>query len=177
MHEIFALGSFELRMETLKALKASQQDLFVTQALLRPTFQSLIDAESFHPMKFVVFQTSVVNYFGQAKHGSFTNPEEFYQRFESAAVAIVAECRLYHDVRQCALMLRLCPGKDKFGFWIDEFVNQPGRTDTIDLRAGPSDPGFTLIFLGSQLSLSLRFPSIGFERFCRPEESLELLAT
>ena len=164
-------------METVKALKASQQDLFVAQTLLRPTFQSLIDAESFHPMKFVVFQISVVNYFGQAKHGSFTNAEELDQRFESAAVAIVAEFRLYHDVRQCALMLRPCPGKDKFGFGIDEFVNQPGRTDTIDLKAGAGNPGFTLIFLGSQLSFSLRFSSVGFERFCRPEESLEFLST
>jgi hypothetical protein len=164
-------------METVKALKASQQDLFVAQALLRPTFKNLIDAESFRAMKFVIFQISVVNYFGQAKHGSFTNPEEVDQRFETAAVAIVTEFRLYHDVRQCALMLRRCPGKDEFGFWIDEFVNQLGRTDTIDLRAGPGNPGFTLIFLGSQPSFFLRLSSIGFERFCRPEESLEILAT
>jgi len=164
-------------METVKALKASQQDLFVAQALLRPTFQNLIDTESFHAMKFVVFQFSVVNYFGQPKDGSFTNPEEFDQRFESTAAAIVAEFRLYHDVRGCALVLCPRPGKDKFCSWIDEFVNQPRRTDTIDLRAGPSNPGFTLIFLGSQLSFSLRFSSIGFERLCRLEEPLQLLAT
>ena len=89
--EISALGSFELRTETIKALKASQQDLFVAQALLRPPFQSLIDAKSFHAMKFAVFQIGVVNYFGQAKHGSFTNPKEFDQRFESAAISIMAE--------------------------------------------------------------------------------------
>src|SRR6516164_757504 len=128
-------------------------------------------------MKFVVFQINVVNYFGQAKHGSFTNPEKFDQRFESAAMAITAEFRLYHDVRRCALMLRRRAGKDKLGFWIDEFANQPCRTDTIDLRAGPDNPGFTLIFLGSQPSLSLRLSSSGFEQFCRPEESIELLAT
>src|SRR5208283_3708963 len=74
-------------------------------------------------------------------------------------------------------MLRPCPGKDKFGFWIDEFVNQPSRTGTIDLRSGRDNPGSTLIFLGSQASFSLRLSSIGFERFCRPEESLQLLAT
>ena len=39
-------------------------------------------------MKLVVFQIRVVNDFGQAKHGSFTNAEEFDQRFESAAVEI-----------------------------------------------------------------------------------------
>src|ERR1700693_1630008 len=134
-------------METVKALKASQQDLFVAQALLRPTFQNLIDTEAFHAMKFVIFQISVVNYFGQAKHGSFTNGKEFDQRFESAAVAMAAEFRRYHDVRQCSLMLRRCPGKDELGFWIDEVVNQPGRTDTIDLGTRPGDPGSTLIFL------------------------------
>src|ERR1700719_2232122 len=105
-------------METVKALKASQQDLFVAQALLRPTFQNLIDPESFHPMKLVIFQSSVVNYFGQAKQGSFTNSEEFDQHFESAAVDMMAEFRLYHDVRQCSLMLRRCPGKDELGLWI-----------------------------------------------------------
>ena len=110
-------------METVKALKASQQDLFVAKAMLRPAFQHLIDTESFHAMKFVIFQMSVVNCFGQAKHGSFTNAEEFDQRFESAPVDTVAEFRLYDDVRQCPLILRRCPGKDEFGFWIDEVVD------------------------------------------------------
>ena len=80
-------------METVKALKASQQDLFVAQVLLGPSFQNLIDTESFHAMKFVIFQISVVNYFGQAKHGSFTNSEEVDQRFESAAGHY--QCRLH----------------------------------------------------------------------------------
>jgi hypothetical protein len=41
------LRSLELRMETVKALKASQQDLFVAEPLAGPTFQNSINAESF----------------------------------------------------------------------------------------------------------------------------------
>jgi hypothetical protein len=92
---VLLLGSFQLRSETVKAPEASLQDIFVTQAILRPTFQNLIDPQSFHAIEFVVSQISVVNYFGQLQYRSFTNTEEVDQRFESAAVQIAAEFGLY----------------------------------------------------------------------------------
>jgi hypothetical protein len=72
-------------------------------------------------------------------------------------------------------MLRRCPGKDELGVWIDEIVNQPGRTYTIDLETGPDNPGFTLIILGSQPPFSLRRSSIGFERFRLLKELRDIL--
>jgi hypothetical protein len=92
------LRSLELRMETVKALKASQHDLFVAESLAGPTFQNSINAESFDAMKFAIFQIGVVNDFGEAKHGSLTNTEPLNQRFHSTAIALVAKLRLDHVI-------------------------------------------------------------------------------
>lgn len=90
------LGSLELRMETVKALEASQQDLFVAKPLAGPTFQNSINAESFDPMKFAILQIGVVNDFGNAKRGSLTNTEPLNQRFDCTAIALVPKLRIDH---------------------------------------------------------------------------------
>ena len=67
-------------------------------------------------------------------------------------------------------------GKDEFGFRIDEVANQPGRTDTIDVRRRTGDPGSALIILGAQRFFLGRLCFIGLERFCFPEEPFEIIA-
>lgn len=110
-------------METVKALEAPHQNLIVADALLRPTFQNLIDTESFHAVKLVVSQICVVNYFGQTERGSFTNTEKPNQRFESATVVLVSEFRIHHVVGQYSRLFHRCGSKDEFGFRIDEVAN------------------------------------------------------
>jgi hypothetical protein len=51
-------------METVEALKASQQDFFVAETLFGPTFQDLRNAEPFDSTKLAIFQISIVDNFG-----------------------------------------------------------------------------------------------------------------
>ena len=91
-------------MEAVKAPEGPHEDLFVADALLRPTLQYLIKTKSFGAMKFVIFQIGVVNDFGQAKHGSFTNTETFNQRLERAAIAMRTKLRVYHVIGESSGM-------------------------------------------------------------------------
>jgi hypothetical protein len=53
-----------LRIETVEALKASQQNFFVAYALLGPTFQYLLNTVSLDSMKLAIFQIRIVDNFG-----------------------------------------------------------------------------------------------------------------
>src|SRR5262249_57526103 len=90
------LGSLELRMETVKALEASQQDLFVAKPLAGPTFQNSINAESFDPMKFAILQIGVVNDFGNAKRGSLTNTQPLNHPFNCPPIPLLPNLPIHH---------------------------------------------------------------------------------
>jgi hypothetical protein len=40
--------------------------------------------------------------------------------------------------------------KNKIGLRIDEVPDEPGRTDTIDLRVAPRNPGFTAVVFDAE---------------------------
>src|SRR5260221_1234981 len=54
---------FELCVQGVKTLESLRENFLITQALFRPSFEDLFDAEPFDSMKLVVLHIGIVNEF------------------------------------------------------------------------------------------------------------------
>ncbi|MEA3147934.1 MAG: hypothetical protein QOI53_3530 [Verrucomicrobiota bacterium] len=89
-------------------------------------------------MEFVVLQIGVMDQLGQPLHRPVPNAEAIDQGLERAMIAVMAELDIEHVVRDgLGVGGRLVP-KNEFCFRIDEFPDEPGRSDTVDFR--PCEP-------------------------------------
>jgi hypothetical protein len=106
----------------------------VGQALFGPAFENTFDTESLDPMEFIVLQIGVMDQLGQPLRRAVANPEAIDQCLERAMVAVMTELDIEHVVRDgLRVGGRLVP-KNEFCFRIDEFLDEPGRSDTIDRK-------------------------------------------
>ena len=79
-----------------------------------------------------------MNQLGHPLDCSVANPESIDQCLERAMIAVMAELDIEHVVRDgLGVGGRLVP-KNEFCFRIDEFPDEPGRSDTVDFR--PCEP-------------------------------------
>jgi hypothetical protein len=152
-------------------LKSAPQDLLVGNVFSAPTFENPIDTDAFGPLKLVVAQIGIVNHFRDFAGSFVLNSKSPDQRFERAIIPIVREIALQHVESERASVRTTLVPENEFRFRIDEFADEPCRTDTIDLRPRPSEPDSAAKI--SPLELRLRFrPGLSFLEF--PQNHLEI---
>src|SRR6266513_1452247 len=134
-------SALEKRVECLEAFEASPQDFFVRQSFPCPTFQDTINPDRFDPLESGVVQIRVVDHLPNFRHdcvGDRKTPDEC---LESAVVAMVRELSIKHVERDRARH-SVCTWREyKLRPWIDELPDHPRRTNPINLRSCPSQPG------------------------------------
>src|SRR5262249_49530896 len=159
------------RIQRVKALKPAPEDLLVGNVFSAPAFENAIDTDAFGPLKLVIAQICIVNHFRDFADSFVLNSKSPDQRFKRAIVPIMREIALQHVESEHASVRSTFVPEDEFRVRIDEFADQPCRTDTIDLRPWPSEPD--LVAKIPPLELELRFrPGLSFLEF--PQKRLEI---
>lgn len=107
-------------VKAIKAFEAFGEDLLIGQSLLCPSLKDLFDAEALDPVKLVVLEVGIVYELGDSQNRSIPYTEPLDQRFESAAVRVMAELHFKHIVRYRLRGGRGCVRKDEFGVGVDK---------------------------------------------------------
>jgi hypothetical protein len=114
---------FKLCVKGLEALEAFRENFVVSETLFGQAFENLFNSESLETMKLIVFQIRVVNEFSYSADRPVADTKTFDQRFESAAVAMMAEFDFEHVVGDSLRGLGRRIGKDEFGARIDKLAD------------------------------------------------------
>jgi hypothetical protein len=112
-----------LGVKGLEALETFRENFVVSESLLCQAFENLFDPESFETMKLLVLQIRVVNEFSYSANRPVSDPESFDQRFESAAVAMMAEFDFEHVVGDSLRGFGRRIRKNEFGARIDKLTD------------------------------------------------------
>src|SRR6266446_9812883 len=127
-------------VERVEALPASPQNLLVGQSFSRPAFEDSIKPDALGPFKFFIVEIGVVNHLADFLHSLVPEVETFHERFEGAIVSAMRKITVKHVERDKPAAGRLFGRENKLRLGIDEFPDQPGRTNSIDFRTRTSNP-------------------------------------
>src|SRR6266478_2024115 len=132
-------------MKRVKALQTAAQNFLIGYAFLRPTFKHAINSDALGALEFVIIEIGVVNHFAHLVDHLVLDPKSFHQRFERAIVTVMGKISIEHVERHSATIRRNLRRENNLRFGIDEFPDQPGGADAIDLGAWTRDPGSAVV--------------------------------
>src|SRR5438067_11331594 len=132
-------------MKRVKALQTAAQNFLIGYAFLRPTFKHTINSDALGALEFVIIEIGVVDHFAHLVNDFVLNSESFEQCLEGAVFSVMREFSAEHVERHRATIRRNLRRENNLRFGIDEFPDQPGGADAIDLGAWTRDPGSAVV--------------------------------
>src|SRR5437879_2441480 len=79
---LFPLSFSCALIKSLETLRSLRKNFVVAKAHLCPPLENGIQPDTFHAMKFFIFQIGVVNHFRDLVNRLVRNPEPFHERFK-----------------------------------------------------------------------------------------------
>src|SRR5947207_11071150 len=129
-------------MEGVETLESFGQYLPVAQSETCPAFEDAVQTQALRTLEFLILQVRVVNHFGDALHRLVSNAKAFDHRFKRAILAVVSELHFKHVVGDGLWMGGRFRREDESRLGVDEFADQPGRSDAVNFRPRSRQPGF-----------------------------------
>jgi hypothetical protein len=127
-------------VESFDQIDAAVQKFPVRDSPASPTFQHLVDSETFPAPELFIEQIRIMNHLSNDVHFRITDAELFLQSLKRAVVAAMVEPAMIHVKRDRLWgdMVFFC--KVEAGLGVNESADQPGGRAAIDARPGPRHP-------------------------------------
>src|SRR5204862_5860923 len=131
----------EQSKETIEDHVRLLQPLAIIGKCLAQSVYDCVKTGGLEPLELVVLEVDVMNYFAEfAQTFDITQAESFDHRFKRTVLAMMRELSAEHVERNCVWDCLALPDKIESGMFIDELLDQPGGSKTVDMYVAPSYP-------------------------------------
>jgi len=143
--------SFLFPQNGVERLAALSDDLVVTEPEGSLALERMLNAKAFCAAKLVVFEIGIMNYLRDLLYGLVVDAKVLHERFEGAVLAMMCELHLEHVEGKRVGVSAPVRRKYESRLGIEEFADQPGGADAINLRLGSREPRSACELFGASL--------------------------